>query len=879
MKYPLNSDNIDFFSYDNLSVSKNLIVSNNLTINNTLFIDKVTIVNNANFRGNVNIKNYSIKVKKNINVEYNLDIKNTFLKLENNTNSKSLIIDTSRNTSTINISNNININNNLNTGSLDIKNNSFFKHNTIINNDIIVNNDFNIFEYNITSNNTLIQKEFTIERNINLDYIIVEDNFNLKGNLTCNNLNVYNTLKMKNNVNIQNGILTIKENKSISNLGQIIFNINTNNINVKVNNNILNLNDLYSDDKKSFIKLYDNNNIDVNILDKKPLEIKNHNFEIIYNTSMYNLNTINTTRIIKGANIYNNLNCIDICNLGISGLELPGLSENKIEGSICYNNNTDKINVVYNNKWEELKFVDKYLTGIIKHNNNNLSFRIKNNEYILLDNNININTNTFIKNNLFISQNLNIKNNLQINKIIHINNIPLQYYRNLLRTYNSSEKKWFSITRQDFDSKYYSYFKSTNFYLHDITNQYQFCNTNNYLKPTNIIINNYDYFIDQLIDQITYFTHLFIDIINFNNNNINIQILKNNDLVQTLIINKSINILKLPNTLLFNKFDKLKIKIKSNNNHKQSVLVNLLGYRLSDISFKGDSNFIFDSSIYINQNTDFNVNLNIFKNSYIHNILSNHNTLNTSKLHIKTTTNSDSLLELDKSFIIHNDSRISIQSNQIKNNSFITINNNLIAKQNVFIKQNLNILNNCYLNNVNTKNTINTNLLILSNSNLLYNKSSSLVYNQINIKNAVINNNLNLIDDDSNLNFILGKNLVISKFKSNFTNFLNNKSVYLSYSNNSNISLIHNYNQANKNYIHHTNIKSINENNFDFKDNLIINNNNISISKKNTTNDIFNLNNDFSIKQNGSFYINKDLIIKNINFSKKIKSLLYDIYN
>lgn len=878
MKYPSNNDNIDYFSYENLSVSKNLIVSNNLSIDKSLIIDNVNILNNANFKGNINIKNYNVKVKKNINVGYNLDIKNTFLKLENNINSKILHIDTSRNSSTINISNNLNIKNNLNSGSLDIKNNSYFKNNTLISNDIIVNNNFNIFKHNITSHNTFINKIFTINKNINLSYIIVEDDFNLKGNLTCTNLNVFDTLKTLYNTNISNGILTIKENRNINFLGQIIFNVNTNNIEVKVNNNVLNLNDLYGDDRKSYIKLHDNNNIDLNILNKKPFELTSNNLNITYNTNMYNLNIQNTTKVLKDVNIFNKVESHNRCYIGNGDLELPGASNNKLEGSICYNDNTNKINVIYNNKWDELKFIDNYTTGIIKNNSNNLLFKIKNNQYISLDSNININNNTFIKNNLIISQNLNIDDNLQVKKITHINNIPLQLYRNLLRTYNSNEKKWYAITRQDFDSKYYSYFKSSNFYLHDISNQYQYCNSINYLKPTNILINNFDYFTYQLIDQITYFTHLFINVINFKNNLINIQIYKSDSLFETLTVSKSIHIVKLPRILLFNKHDKLIIKIKSNNDYKQSVLINLLGHRISDIAFKGDSNFIFDCPIDINQNIDFKTNINIFKNANISNIVSNNNILNISKLYIKTITNKESLLEIDKSFFIHNDSRISIQSNQIKDNSFITINSNLLIKQNTYVNQNLNVTEDSILNNLNTKNIINTNSLYISNSNSINNFDSLSSFDTLNSKNAIINNNLNLIDDQLNLNFIIGKNLILSKFKTNFNNLLPNKSVYISYSNNSNISLIHNYNNTLKNYIHHTKIKTLNSNNLKFNDNLIINNSSISILQNNTS-DIFNVNNDFNIKQNGSFYINKDLIIKNINFSKKIKSLLYDIHN
>ena len=59
---------------------------------------------------------------------------------------------------------------------------------------------------------------------------------------------------------------------------------------------------------------------------------------------------------------------------------------------------------------------------------------------------------------------------------------------------------------------------------------------------------------------------------------------------------------------------------------------------------------------------------------------------------------------------------------------------------------------------------------------------------------------------------------------------------------------------------------------------FLINQNNVSILSNNTNN-IFNVKDNFFIKMNGSVHINSDLIIKNINYSKKIKSLLYDIYN
>ena len=876
MKYPTNNDNIDYFSYDNLSVSKNLTVTNNLTIKNSLIIDHVNILNNGTFKGNVSVKNYGMSVKKNINIQKNLNIINNNLKLQNNTTSKELNIDTIRNSSSISIFKNINIKNNLNTGNLDIKKDSFFNYNTLINNDIIVNNNFNIFKHNINSFNTIITNEFLINKDISLDYIIVDDTFNLKGNLTSNNLKVFNKFEVIQNTNIDNGVLTITENSNINELSQIIFSINTNTIQMKLNNNIINLNDLYAYDEKSFIKLHDNHDIDLNILNKKVFDFEKTDLNINYNTNLYNLNVLNHTNITKDVNVYNILNINDICSVKKNHLELPGLSKNAIEGSICYNNNTNKINVVYDNKWEELKFLDNYNTGIIKHNNNNLTFKITNNQYVSLDNNINIDTTTSIKNNLLISQNLNIYNNFNIDKILNINDIPIQLYRNILRTYNKNEKKWYSITRQDIDSKYYSYFKSTNFYLYDISNEYTYLNTSNYINPRKLIVNQFNNFIYQIIDDKTYFTDIFTNIINHENNIINIQIYKNDLLIHSLDINKSIINNKLSNVLVFNKNDKLMIKIKSNKSYKQSILINLLGHRISDIKFRGDSNFINDSPIFINQNGIFKTNISCFKTANIKNIISNNNTiLNTSQLHIKKVSNNDSLLEIGDSFFVHNDSRISIQSKSKKNNSFITINSDLEALENMYVNQNLNIYNNSFLKNINIDNSINSKSIYLYNTNINFNSVSN--FDELNLNNSFINNNLNLINDSNNLNFIIAKNLILKNYKSDIKNSLSNNSLYLSCSNNSNISLIYNYNSIVNNFINHKNIKHTN-NNIVINDNIYINNNNVSFINNNS-NTIFNIQSDFSIKSNGSIYIDKDLVIKNINFSKKFKSLLYDIYN
>ena len=65
---------------------------------------------------------------------------------------------------------------------------------------------------------------------------------------------------------------------------------------------------------------------------------------------------------------------------------------------------------------------------------------------------------------------------------------------------------------------------------------------------------------------------------------------------------------------------------------------NALGYSLTNMSVKGDSNFFTDTEIFMNRkNTYFNVNTSFYKNINISNIIlqTNKNILNTPSLHIQ----------------------------------------------------------------------------------------------------------------------------------------------------------------------------------------------------------------------------------------------------
>ena len=99
-----------------------------------------------------------------------------------------------------------------------------------------------------------------------------------------------------------------------------------------------------------------------------------------------------------------------------------------------------------------------------------------------------------------------------------------------------------------------------------------------------------------------------------------------------------------------------------------------------------------------------------------------------------------------------------------KNNSFITVNSDLEALENMYVNQNLNIYNNSFLKNINIDNSINSKSIYLYNTNINFNSVSN--FDELNLNNSFINNNLNLINDSNNFNFLIAKNLILKNYKS-----------------------------------------------------------------------------------------------------------------
>ena len=870
IEFSPNNSNISFFDYDSLNLTKEVIIKGNFNVKESLEIKNFSVKKNAEFFGNLNILNYSTKVKNNLTVGGNINIKKNILKLYNTINCNDHIVNITKKSSNLYVNNNINVKNNLDADTLVVLNNTIFNNILNVNNNLNIQNNLIAYNFNIDTINTLIDQEFLIEQNLNLQYLNINDDFNLDGTLNCDFVTITNSISGNNvNINIDDGLLELGPN--LSSVGSIKFDKTNQQFLVKINDNHNYIfNDFYEKNNKNFIETK-TNKINFYIENKKILDISN-NINLNFNTNIKNLkilnNNINNNNLNSSGPIINNS---AIINSGY--LKIPFRSNKTYKGSLCYNNDTKEINIIYGNKWDTIKFLDITNTGI-DFNNNTYNFKIDNNSIITFNNNlIKIFNNTTFNNNLN-TNNLYISNNLNLQDKNFIGNNILQKYRNILRIFDNNTNKYESITQQTFQSEFKQSYKSCNFYLHDVNTIFQYLNTNNSFD-NNIIINQTDNFIYELIYTDTYITNILFQTINYNQNSFVIQIFKNNILYEELNINTNINLITLDNELFYKKNDLLSIKIKSNiENNNQPLLVNLQGYNISNTTFKGSTNFITDCPITFNTTNKFNVNTNIYKNINTNNIHIINNQIKTNKLSLSEKNIDSYLLQIKDIFTVHNDSRISIGSIN-KSKALITINNNNINNNlfqlngDITLKSNLNVLNDLNTNNMDINKIDSYNYFIKNNINNINILNS---YDIIKGNNIISNSKINLENNLMNIN-----NLVINQFNDYYNNLLKNDSIYLSISNNNNILLKYNINNKEIQYINHNNINYDN-NIYDFNKILTIKNNSINILSNDDNNNILNIDSSFNIKNDGSFVVNKDLLVNDINFSNKIKSLLYDIY-
>ena len=879
--WPLVSDIKDTHFFNTVTLHKNLNIGNNLNIKFNLTSENLIIKNNGFFNSNINIDNYILKINETL-ITTNTTLVNTHLIVKQNTNSDTININLKNLATKLDIGRNINVEGNVNIGLFSIGKNINCKGTLDIEQKTILQNNLSN-SHNLNVNNTIHNKHFLIKNPLELNDIKIIEDLNIKNNITFNTITIPDKINIKKQLITKKNVILLPNKFTLDEYGALGFNNNTLNIVTNLNNNTFILNDSKGCENKSSITI-NNNTHDFNIVNNntKNIDILNNSLNIYYNshikgniTLTNNISINNNTFINNNINIKNNVKLID------GYVKLP--ITNKIrKGAIRYNNNTNMIQVVYDkNKYEDLKFVDKNNTGIVR-SDENILFNIKNNNIIEFKNDVNILNNVIFSNNLNISQNLNIHNNIYTSTNLNINNIPIQFYNGLLRTYNNNSKNFVSLTLEELNSVYQKPFISMNFYKINITNQYSNLFLNYYNEPSNILFNTNDLYNCEVIVIPVFLKYILINIIinNNNNNTYYLEIYKNSLLQDTIIlanINNYINNYELKNIIYFNKNDILKIKVKKliENDDIDSIFVNFQGYKNININTKGDSNYITEQYIYFNNNSSFNVNIDFKNNINVLNTFSNTNNINISRLSLNNTVKNSDLLNINNNFIINNEGFIGIGTNP--NNNYLI---NIKSKNNSFrLNGNLNINKN-YLNvydlicnNININNNINTH-------NLLTDKLPLKDY--ILQENVNCLQNLNIIENININNSILTDKLYLNKYNQSLEQYYINKNnkIYL-YENNNNLIYL-NYNSIQdrlNSYIYHTGI--INENNImNIKNTIYIKKNNVSFFNNNNTN-IFNINIDnnkyFSITSNNTI-INTKVKINNINLNDKLKQILYDYY-
>ena len=463
--------------YNSLEVKKNLNIGNNLNILSNLTTDSLLIQNNGIFNSNINIENFITKITKQLEIENNFILHNSNLSVKNNTVSKGDInLSLNEKNTILNIKKNIDVSSNLNIGLFNIKRNLITKKQIFILKNLLINNNLN-HTSNLNVKNINHKSEFNINNDISISNLTINENLNIKSKLYRDELTIDKGLSVNKDFIGKYGILKLPYNSKLNSVGKITYDTQDDLIiaNINTSNKILTQNSEGYKNKTN-INVF-NNNFSILNGTKKNIDLIKENVNIYLNT-----NILNNSNIFSNLNINHNLNIenntiIQNKLLLHKYLQLP-TNENPEKYGIRFNINSIEVaNKIDEDKyvWGFLKFMDQNNTGIIRRKDF-IKFNIKNNNIICFNKNTYINSNTIISNNLNINESINISNNLQTTSNINIDNIEIQYYNNLLRTYNKSKNKFVSLTLENYNSNYKVPFKSNTFTLKDITSTFKKCN-------------------------------------------------------------------------------------------------------------------------------------------------------------------------------------------------------------------------------------------------------------------------------------------------------------------------------------------------------------------------------------------------------------------
>lgn len=825
--------------YDNSYIRENLNVLGNININNDLFLNKLEI------RHKLIVNNFSY-INKNLNINKDLlttNIKeNALLNIMNN-----MFVEDSLNSDSSLNCNNID-SKNFNLYLNKKKKNYLFNNNVLIHNTTNIKyyaKLTNLFLYNdllsknldcISANLNIIKTKDADTNNIDTNYeITVNNKMRLEGYL-----NLLGDINVKNNLNIRYSNIRFEENSSfvvgrnnynyIQSYG-IRTNLEENTLEACTNNEWRPITQLSTADYKTKIIFNEYDSIDAHNIDI----IQNNNLSIQFN------NIKQEMCIYKNVvNIYNNLNINDglkcnsnlnikqnlICNndLFINGLlRLP--IELKEKGMLRYN--IKKKEIEFNkDKWGYIN-MSNLDNGIIIDDNDSLDLYTnkEHSDGLILNNNINIiKNNLTIKSNVVCSSGIEIKNNMNVKNTIYFNNKGelksninsiIAYVSPNYNNININNYKYFNINDEIKDEYLLNIYESNFYYsrlynnnLNDIVSSELFYNKdiiiNNHIKLYSFIYSTYDLMIknfeiysilknneNMLYNEGLLLNHLYLIIIYDDSNNIIFNNTNYNK--EYFILKKEINY-------------RIKIQKKTNLNELVDVLIRLKGYYYNDILLEnGMSKFLYKIDNIFRAETTFERDLNLKNNINLEKkIISNNFKID--KIEINPNINSDKINS--NIFSIYNDinenifsingnniifgnynSKIDINLNQIyiktpKNKESLYIEGDSIIEKNMNVLYDLNIENNCIIDNINYNNLIIKNNLILNNNLKINNniKIKDLISENLNIYNDNIKiNNLQNIENIY-CNNLKNNNIIVDK---NYINF-NNK-LYINYENNINI--------------------------------------------------------------------------------------------
>lgn len=875
--------------YENTYIKNNVDVLGKCNIKGDLSVNKLKIASSLKVKNFIYI-NKNLNVKKDIfstNIEINpICYINNNIYIEKNLNSNNSFECSSLNSSELNLYLNDNYNNYKFNNNIIINNTTFTNNYALLKNlflyDNLYTNNYNTINSNI---NVLNTKDCIIKNNVNTNYLI-----NINNNIDLKYLNVSGNINVKNNIDINYDNIKFGEN-SIFVLGNNIYNYNIpfslrhNNfkhtLEVFINKKWRSISHLYTPDYKTSILFKENNSVDAHSI----LFIQNRNVSIDFNNIFKNIEIYkNTVNIFNNLNIknsligYNNLNIKQNLTLNndiiIKGLlKLPYSNNNEGYKSLLRYNKLKNEIELYKNNWSYMNWSNEY-NGLLIDENNNLNLYTSKNTGFILNNNIfHIKNNLDIFSNINVSSGLNVKKNINIeNCIIFDNKSLLKYNTNSILAYVSpnynntifNNYKYLNINDEIKDRYLHNYYESDYYYC--LTNDIQFnyvVSDSQYYK-NDLIVDYNNCFIyhvfsisDLLIEKFKINAYI-------NNNNVinNIDFPLNNQ-YHILINDNNSNIIfdnmyYTKRNLILKKNTIYTIKIKTINLSNKDIFlfIKLIGRYYNNILFENkQAEFLYkiDNSFFGRTTIMNNCNLNkyIFFNGNV-----NTNYLSLSNLHI----------------------------NSNSNNNLFTINNNL--NENIFsIKNNCIIIGNCNLNNINSnlkkiyiKNSIYNDTLFVDGETII--KQNVYVSNDLNIyNNCILNNSLKY--DKSEINFKY--NIIVS----NNINFYDNLNCLNLYSenlytkiNNENLLYLSNIDKINNNNLNklkNYNI-TINNNNINFNNKLLINcDNNLNINSNESFN-LFSIGNKYkpniSISHNGEvkLYTNK-LKINNINIMNIIENL------